>query len=173
MTLILRYEKTIQGSVSTRRMVSIVGVAFYVNKVPSFTIRKDMVSVVVSCAAKLVGHDSCISAAKHCTYTNAQSVHSACFHTNLKTKELKRYDMIEMPAWKATYPALTKQTAPMVFASKPKRTFCFWANYRHLTFAVKHNECSVARMNECIDFFHEATIFSALDARKGQCQLKL
>lgn len=78
-----------------------------------------------------------------------------------------------MLAKKAIKPATTKWAATIVFSDKKNVSLRFCINYWKLNDVTIHNSYHLARMDECIDVFGEATFSSTLSAKSVYWKIKI
>lgn len=80
-----------------------------------------------------------------------------------KTHKMLKQDATEL--------ATTERLSPIEFSTRTNFSLRFCLEYQTLN-AITVRECySLPRINECIDWLGEATIFSTLDASSSYCQI--
>lgn len=59
----------------------------------------------------------------------------------------------------------------MVIVPKKDQTPRFCIDYRHLSLITKKDSYPLPRMDECIDYLGEATVFTTIDCNAGNWQI--
>lgn len=122
------------------------------------------------------GQPEGITAVKHqiaLSPPDAPPKHSAPYRAGSKQLEFEREKATQMENAGVADAAVTEGASPIVFAPKKDEFFYFGVNYRRLNDVTVLVCYPIPRMDECIDSFGRAKLFSTLHASSGYCPIKM
>lgn len=107
------------------------------------------------------------------TTAAAIAIHSAPYQNRPKVRKFQRVKIAKMPKMELIKAAITKSTALFVNVSKKDRILCICVDYKRLIVVAQRDLNFISRMDECIDWIKESTVFSRIVATSEYWQAEI
>ena len=101
----------------------------------------------------------------------ANPVQCQPYRAGTRARELESTEIQRMLKAGVIEPATSEWASPIVLVPKPDGSMRFCVDYRRLNAITTRDSYPLPRMDECIDSFGDATVFSTLDCNAGYWQI--
>lgn len=121
-------------------------------------------------------HQARINIAKHCMEVlspDTAPVRSSPYRAAPETQKFEKSKIEMMRAKNVIEPAQIELVASIVLVPNKDETLQYCVDYRKLDSSRKRDSYAITRMDERIDTLGKASVFFALDASSGYCQIDI